>query len=94
MAGSQLHAMPHSGESRLLAMRHSTESIFVVESNRITPRIRIYIKTILAHDQRTQGYSLTEKTRGRKSRENVSLIRELNLLESPLRNIDWPGLPD
>jgi hypothetical protein len=40
----EIGAMPRSAELRLCAMRHSTESIFVVESNRITPRIRIYMQ--------------------------------------------------
>jgi hypothetical protein len=40
----QLRAMRHSAESQLPAMRHSAGSIFVVEFNRIAPRIRIYMK--------------------------------------------------
>jgi hypothetical protein len=36
--------MRHSAEFRLRAMRHSAEAIFVVEFNRIAPRIRIYMQ--------------------------------------------------
>jgi hypothetical protein len=45
---SRLRAMPHSAELRLCAMRHIAESIFVVESNRITPRIRIIMQNRLS----------------------------------------------
>jgi hypothetical protein len=45
---SRLRGMPHSAELRLNAMRQSTESISVVESKRISPRIRIYNRNRLS----------------------------------------------
>jgi hypothetical protein len=50
--------------------------IFVVESNRISPRIRSYsiCKADLAHESGDSGVPLNEKTEGRKSREAVPLI--------------------
>jgi hypothetical protein len=41
-------------------MRHSAESIFGVESNRITPSIRIYVQSALAHES---GVPYKEKNR-------------------------------
>jgi hypothetical protein len=54
-------------------MRHSAESIFVVESNRITRVFESICKTILAHESGDPGIQFDEKTRGRKSRETVPL---------------------
>jgi hypothetical protein len=52
--------------SRLRAMPHSAKSIFVVEFNRISPRIRIYsiCKTVLAHESGDPGVQFNEKNRG------------------------------
>jgi hypothetical protein len=47
-------------------MRHSAKSIFGVESNRITPPIRIYIQNRLVHESGDQGYRLKKKNRGSK----------------------------
>jgi hypothetical protein len=41
----KLRAMQYSGESRLRAMRHGAESIFVVEFSRRSPQIRIYMQS-------------------------------------------------
>jgi hypothetical protein len=48
-------------------MRHNAESIFVVEFNRISPRIRNYSiwKTVLAHESRDPGVQFNKKTEGR-----------------------------
>jgi hypothetical protein len=55
-------------------MRHSAESIFVVEFNRISPRIRIYMQNRLAHESGDPGVQFNEKkTEGRKSRDTVPL---------------------
>jgi hypothetical protein len=61
--------MPHSGESRLRAMRHSAESIFVVEFNRISPLIRIYMQKCFSPWIR--GPRGIVYWRNRKSRETV-----------------------
>jgi hypothetical protein len=57
-------------------MRHSTESILFVEFSRRSPRIRIYMKTVLAHESGNPGVQFNEKTEGRKSRDTVPLSRE------------------
>jgi hypothetical protein len=49
-------------------MRHSAESIFVVEY------LREYESICKTVNQGTQGYSLTKKTEGRKSRDTLPLI--------------------
>jgi hypothetical protein len=52
-------------------MRHSAETIFVVEYLREYESI---CKTVLAHESGgTQGYSSTKKTEGRKSRDTAPL---------------------
>jgi hypothetical protein len=58
---------------RLRAMRNSAESIFVVESKRISLRIRSIFKTAIAHESVDPGELFDEKTRGLKSRETVPL---------------------
>jgi hypothetical protein len=54
-------------------MRHSAESIFAFEFNRISPRIRIYIQNLLAHESGDPGVQFNEKPEGRKSRETLPL---------------------
>jgi hypothetical protein len=49
-------------------MRHSAESIFVVEFIRVSPRIRIYMQ-----NRFSPGVQFNEKTEGRKSREAAPL---------------------
>jgi hypothetical protein len=52
-------------------MRHSAESIFAVK---YLCEFESICKTVLALESGTQGYSLTKRTEGRKSRETVPLI--------------------
>jgi hypothetical protein len=59
--GNQLCAIPHCGKSQIRTMWHSAKSIFVVESNRISLRIRIYIQTHFS-----PLYRLIKKNRGSK----------------------------
>jgi hypothetical protein len=49
-------------------MRHSADLIFFVESNRITPQIRIYsiFKTALAHESGDPGVLFNKKKQGSK----------------------------
>jgi hypothetical protein len=62
--------MPHSVESQLSAMRHSGESIFVVE---YLLEFESICKTVLAHESGDPGVQFNEKTEGRKSRETAPL---------------------
>jgi hypothetical protein len=54
-------------------MRHSAESIFSVEFNRISPRIRIYMQNRFSPWIKGPGVQFNEKTEGWKSRETVPL---------------------
>jgi hypothetical protein len=42
-------------------MWHSAESIFVVEFNRISPRIRIYMQNRFSHESGDPGVKFNEK---------------------------------
>jgi hypothetical protein len=54
-------------------MQHIAESIFIVESNQITPEFEYLCITVLAHKAGDPGVQFDEKTRGGKSRETVPL---------------------
>jgi hypothetical protein len=69
-------AMRHSAELRLPAMRHSEQSIFVIE---YLHEIEFTCKTVLAHESGDPGVQFNEKTEARKSRETVPLSIILNL---------------
>jgi hypothetical protein len=62
-----------------------TESSFVVEFNRISPRIRIYMQNRVSPWIRGPRGTVSQKTEGRKSRKNAPLISR------KLRNYLWNG---